>query len=189
MGSFHKAVKKSVQKEDKKSKKARTKHEQQELKKKHEKAAEEYLDYVGQDSEEEGADATIEVQDEVQEQEKLAEFKKQEELERKRKFEDKEYIMELGKKLYDRAQRVDWPDGYTWRVEYKDERKISLIFKSKSGKWYGKGIKASMMPKYDLNAIHVLVTQCENTVDKLEGRLVSQNTSGLLGPDGMPYNA
>lgn len=193
MNDFHKAVKKSVQEEKKESKKARTTAEKEDLQKKQEAQAEEYLDYVGQDSEEKGADATISVQDQVRETEKLEEFKKQEELKRKRKFKDKEYIKELGKKLYDRAAKVDWPNGYTWKVTVDDTdiRKLALKFRSSTtGRWYGRGIKASMIPKYDLNAVHVLVTQCENTVDQLEGRMAWQqkqeaaNGQGLYMPDG-----
>lgn len=184
---LNEAIKKELKEEYQEEHQAKTEAEKEELQKELEGKGEEYLDYVAQEDEEKGADATIDVQEQVQNQEKLEEYKQKRELERKKKFKDKEYIFDIAKKLYKRALKVDWPDGYTFKIIHDNIKGVGLKFTTPTGREFGKGIDLSLISKYDLNAIHVLVTQCENTVDRLEGRMAyqqKQKGQGIYMPDG-----
>jgi len=188
---FHKAVAESVKEEEKKKRRSRTRLEEEKLRQKKKAMAEEYLNLVGQENEEKGAKWTIEFQSQAEKQEKEAEEIAKDKLKQSRRGKKEGYVFQLAKELYRRAMFVDWPKGYKWRVRYSDH-KIALIFRHPSGRWYGKGIKPTSIPMFDLYAVQQLVTQCENTVDFLEGKLAWQKEkkhfgSGFYLPNGLYY--
>lgn len=142
------------------------------------------LDEIGQEDEGKAAKSVIHLQDEVVEQEKQSAADVMDWLEKQNK-QKKQYQEGMAKLLYARAQNIDWPPDYKWRVGKKDDDKINLTFK-KGNKGYGKGIKLTGEEKYDLHAMHIIATQCENTVDGLEGNLAWQQTeSGVVTPGGV----
>ena len=129
--------------------------------------AEEYLNAVGQEDEEKASKWVIETQSQVEKTEKkINEDKRQQLLDaRKKKMQYQEAAAKL---LYERANTIDWPKGYKWRVGYRDDDKINLTFIDRTGKGYGRGIKLTGTDYLDLNAIHIIATQAENTVDQIE---------------------
>lgn len=145
-------------------------------------AAEEILNEMGHEDEERASKAVIEKQTEAVEEEKKEHANALDWLEKQNK-QKKRYQEGMMKLLYARAQKIDWPKGYHWRVGKKDDDKINLTFKHPSGRGFGKGIKLTGEEVYDLHALHIIATQCENTVDGLEGNLAWQKTdSGIILP-------
>lgn len=126
----------------------------------------EYLDAVGQEDEEKAAKWVIEVQDQVAKKNKNIEGMNLEKLEksRRRKF---DYLMQMVQIAEERFKLIDWPNGFVWKLGIKDEDKMHLMFKDAGGHVYGRGIKCTGMQVYDLNAINVIATQAENTVDRI----------------------
>jgi hypothetical protein len=194
---IHKAVAKDVKKDEQSKRKSRTVIEKERLVKKQKAVGEEYLDEVAQENEEKAANQVIKFQKEVDENEKLKKDETTHILNKSKHGISKDsYTYKIVKELYKMARRIDWPIGYDWRVRMMEENKIDLCFISKNGQGFGKGIKLTFVSKYDLHACAVLATQCENTVDKLEGNLAWQrktsklNVPGtdILGPDGKPFN-
>lgn len=126
----------------------------------------EYLEAVAQPDEEKAAKWVIETQDEVQRQEKEKKAEAIQKLTdaRKQKF---DYLMAMVNLFEERCKLIDWPKKWTWKVGIKDDDKLHLMFKDPSGYVYGRGIKVTGMQEYDLNALHILATQAENTIDKV----------------------
>ena len=166
--SFDKFVKKQLVK-----KKGKTTLEKEESEKKATQAGEEYLTAVGAESEDEGAKWTIEAHDKLEKQEKVEHEKALEEASKRRKTK-LDYLTHCAIKLAELADTIDWAKGYRYRIGKEGEDKLSLLFEDKKGNVYARGIKLTGIVEYDVNALHVLVTQAENTVDSLEGRLASQ---------------
>jgi hypothetical protein len=126
----------------------------------------EYLDLVSQEDEEKAAKWVIEVEDKNVKQNKKLHDEALTLLsdERKRKF---EYLKAMVDLFIKRIKLIDWPKKWTWKVGIKDDDKLHLLFKDPKGRVYGRGIKVTGMQIYDLNALHVLATQAENTIDQL----------------------
>lgn len=162
-----------IKKKVKKKKNSRTRLETEKLLKKQTAAAEDYLEAVGTDDEDKGARWTIEAQKAVEEKEKIEDAKAQDDLEKSRRSK-KDYLVQAATKLVELAETIDWPRGYRYRVGYEDDNKLSLMFQDKKNNIYARGIQLTGSVLYDVNALHIIITQAENTVDQLEGRLASQ---------------
>jgi len=167
---FDKFIKQQV----KSKKKPHTVLEEEELKKKQKGEAQDYLTAVGSESEDTGAKWTIEAQKEVDKEEELEDQKAQDDLEKSKHRSKKDYLIQASLKLAELADTIDWPKGYRYRLGYDGLDKISLMFHDKNNNVYARGIKLTGTVFYDVNALHILVTQAENTVDQLEGQLASQ---------------
>lgn len=139
-------------------------------------AVNEYLDAVGQESEEKASKWVIEAQDEVVKQEQKEKDDRLQQLHdaRKRKL---SYTQAASKMMYERAKLIDWPKGYKWRVGVSGDDKINLTFVDRRGRGYGRGVRLTGVDYLDLNALHVLATQAENTVDQIENP--PQTDSGI----------
>lgn len=130
---------------------------------------EEFLDQITQDNEEKAAKIIVEKGQEADKKSLEDKVLKTEELEQARKFARKEYLHKLANLTYEMAKYIDWPVGYTYYVGF-NETKMNLIITTPDGRKFGRGIVASGVPTYDINAIGVLVEQCENTIDQLMNR-------------------
>lgn len=71
------------------------------------------------------------------------------------------------KMLIDLVKKNKFPKGYHFRA-VPTQKGIEMWILSKDSKFFGQGITLSHIPKYDLNALEVLVMQAENRIDKLE---------------------
>lgn len=162
-----------IKKRVKKKQKPRTKLETEQLLNQQTAEANNYLEAVGAEDEDKGAKWTIEAQQTVEKKEKIEDAKAQATLE-KSKRSKKDYLVQAAIKLVELADTIDWPQGYRYRVGYENEDKLNLMFEDKKGNVYARGIKLTGSVLYDVNALHIIVTQAENTVDQLEGRLASQ---------------
>lgn len=180
--SFHDYVKKNVQ--SKRKPKNKTTLDKEKDLEKAKGAAGEYLDLVGQEDEEKAADAIMEIQGEVEKQEEETHHETVEEMEKNKQTKVR-YTTKLAETLYKIMETVDFPPGYKWRIGIEGEDKLNLTFIDKNGRGYGQGIKITGLSVYDINAIHILATRCENTVDKLEGRIATEDEikdSGIWVP-------
>lgn len=101
------------------------------------------------------------------------------------------YRAKLNDYALSRLEQLDYPDGWEFysiptdgtRVKiftkwFKSEEGILFVLKDKKGNVYTRGIKTTQDPEYDVNAVNVLVTQVENTVDSAKGILLSDRTNG-----------
>lgn len=61
---------------------------------------------------------------------------------------------------------------------FASQEGVLLILKSKTGDVFIRGIKTTKNPEYDVNAINILVTQVENTIDSAKGILLSDKSNG-----------
>lgn len=149
--------------------------------------ADDILEAMTQESEEKGADAVIEVQKEAEDREAVEKAMISEVMGKKSHGNTSVYMTALATIAEGRLKYVDWPKGYSFKVGL-DGRKVSLIFTDKYGRKFGKGFVACGEHEYDLNAINVLSTQLENTVDYIEGRLAwqtdKQGKAGMYNADG-----
>lgn len=168
-----------------KDKKSDTVIDQERKLKKAEGAGAEYLDEVGQENETKAAGVVVKVQKEVDKHEEEAHEVAMEEMNKNRQTKLR-YIAKLGEAFFKICETIDWVDRFVWKIGLEGEDKINLTFKDmKTGRGYGQGIKVTGQSFYDLNALHILATRCENTVDKLVGRMATRDhvrDSGLWIP-------
>lgn len=129
----------------------------------------EFLDAITSDDEASAAKLLLERQAEADKATVEDQIDKIEELERARKFKKKEYAIKLATMMNQMLKHADFPTGYTHWVGFNEE-KVNIIITDKDGGRFGRGIIITGMPKYDLHAIGILITQCENTIDKLLSR-------------------
>ena len=145
----------------------------------------EYLDEVGQIDEDKAAEAVVKVQGEVDKVEAQAHEEAMEEMDKNRQTKLR-YTIKLGEAFYKICQTIDWTDRFTWKIGLVGEEKINLTFKDReTGRGYGQGIIITGQSFYDLNALHILATRCENTVDKISGRMADKDhvkDSGIWVP-------
>ncbi len=180
-------IKKRIEAEKKKTP-LKTKLEAEKEKERKVAAGQEYLDYVAVSDEEKGAEAVIEIQRQVEKKEAEEKAFTLHCLNRSRKqFSDEDYQYRLAKKLYEMLSLLSWPRGYQWTIEMKD-RSLAVLFKANDNNVYGRGIKLSFDPKYDLHGLEVLTTRAENTIDMLEGNLAWQRNA-IIGLDGRPLRS
>ena len=154
---------------------------------------EETLAETGQDSEAKAAKAIIELQKEAEKREKEKEATWQEELARRRKSPRfLEYKRKLAELLRERLGLVDWPRGYSYETFY-NSKGVGLFFNSRFNRRYAQGISPTGDVRLDTNALHILATRAENTVDRLEGRLAWQvkakEKGVILDKHGFPIKA
>jgi hypothetical protein len=149
--------------------KARTRLEEEKFIKKEQAQAEEVLDYITQEDEAKAADAIIELNQEAEKKAKEDEIKKVEALERSRQWTKAEYIKRLAETLNQLCVHMDLPPAWYYWIGFNKE-KLYLSVTDPSGKKFARGIIPTGATTYDFHALGVLVTQAENTVDKLEKR-------------------
>jgi len=162
---------------------ARTKLDQERLLKKQTGEIIEYLDEAGQDDEEKAAKVVIEVEKQKEKEQLEDEAKKREAVESALRFTRKEYVYKLAETLNYLAKGMDMPKGYYYRVGF-NETKLNLIIHCLNGKKFGRGINPCGDTKYDINALAVLVSQCENTIDMVEQR-GNFRKDGIILPNGV----
>lgn len=160
--------------------KARTKLDEERLKKKQESDAQNYLDAVAQPDEAKAADAVIEAQDQVEKQAEEDRLKKIADMEMSLRYTRRDYALKVAQITNEMAKHIDLPAGYIYKINF-NEYKLNIMVMSPDGKFFGRGIKFCGNSDYDFHAIGVLLTQCENTVDKLESR-GAFNKSGIVIP-------
>ena len=132
-------------------------------------AGEEYLETITQSDEQKAADAIIEKGKEAEKATAEDEARKIEALEKARQHTKAEYVKRLAETMNILASHMDLPVGWHYWINYGKE-KLNLTITNPEGTMFGRGIKATGMTTYDFHAIGVLVTQAENTVDKIEAR-------------------
>lgn len=164
-------------------KKPRTKLDQERLLKHQTGEINEYLDEVGQENEEKAAKAVIEVEKQKAKEQEEDEAKKREVIESALRFTRKEYVHKLAETLNYLAKGMDMPKGYRYWIGF-DDTKLNLIIYCRNGKKFGRGIKPCGDTKYDINALAVLISQCENTIDKVEKR-GNYREDGIILPNGV----
>ena len=146
--------------------KVRTQLDKERLKKVQEGEVGEFMDQVAQSSEKKAAEFIKEKGKESDQAELLKHWELMEETKRQMEFSDQEYINYLASLVYALCLKIDWPRGWTWKIDVQKSR-FALYFKTSSGRIYGRGIKPVRDAKYDLNAVNLLGWYAENTVDKL----------------------
>jgi len=152
--------------------KVRTKLDEERLKKKQQGEGEEFLDQITETGEAGEIKAAQIITEKGKEAEKATnedKIKKVEELEKARQRTKAEYIRKLAETTNVMFKHVDLPLGYTYFIGFNKE-KLKITITSPDGKTFGRGIIPVGIPMYDFHAIGVLLTQCENTVDKIEER-------------------
>ena len=135
-------------------------------------AGEEYLDQITEGGEEGEIKAASIITEKGKEAEKATaedEARKIEALEKARQHTKAEYVKRLAETMNILASHMDLPVGWHYWINYGKE-KLNLTITNPEGTMFGRGIKVTGMTAYDFHAIGVLVTQAENTVDKIETR-------------------
>jgi len=145
-----------------------TKLEKEKLIKKQEAEEEEYLDEITQEDEAKAAKTVIWNQQKLEKEEKQEKDEKLDKLQHARRWK-KDYVYKLALFTCELIKQIDFPRGYVYRVGYSNE-KMNIIITAPNKKRFGRGIKPVGIPRYDFHAIGILLTQCENTIDKLENR-------------------
>lgn len=152
-----------------KVKKGRNKLDQERLEKKQQAEGQEYLDTITQPDEAKGAAAVIEAQDKAEYLAAEDKFKKIEEMEKSRRFKKADYIRKLAEIMNEKAEFIVFPPGYRYLIRYNEE-KLHIVIITPDGRRFGRGIIPTGSTIYDFNAVEVLLTQAENTIDKIEER-------------------
>lgn len=130
--------------------------------------ASELLDQITQEDESKAAPIIIEKQKEAEKAALEDKMLKEADLQASR-ITRKEYLKRLADTAFEMAKYIDWPVGYTYFIGFNEE-KLKVVINVPDGRKFAKGIKACGVPSYDLNAIGILLTQCENTIDYIMNR-------------------
>lgn len=152
--------------------KVRTQLDKERLRKKQQGEGQEFLDQItetGESGEIKAAQIITEKNKEAEKATNEDKIRKVEELEKSRQRTKAEYIQKLASTTNEMFKHVDLPMGYTYWIGFNKE-KMNITITSPDGKKFGRGIKPCGVPMYDFHAIGVLLTQCENTIDKIEER-------------------
>jgi len=152
------------------SKRVRTKLDKEAFLKRQQAEGQEFLDEITQPDEEKAAKLIISKNKEAEKETLLDKFKKEEALKKKKEMRGHEaYIKLLATDAFEMGKHIDLPLGYSYWIGY-DERRLSVTITSPNGKKFGRGINVCGNQVYDLHAVGVLLTQAENTIDKIEER-------------------
>jgi hypothetical protein len=138
----------------------------------------EIVDETGQDNEKKAAKAVKEVMGEREKEAQQVVDKLKNELDGSVKSRN-EYLTRLQKMLYVNLYRVDWPNGYQFRVRLTDEGILMELFDTKSRR-FARGFKPVFDPEYDYTAVDMFVQFAENTVDVIEGRIKLNEETGII---------
>lgn len=142
---------------------------------------EEVVEETGQESEKKGAKATMEVMKDLDEKKKGQRNFLLNKLESliKNKLKYREYLVQICD--WNLRSRIDWPLGYFYRVEVSPKG-IEFTLVDRYFKSYKKGMTPRYDPEWDLYGIDTIMTQMENTVDKLEYRGVYGESAEKIIP-------
>lgn len=139
---------------------------------------EEKLDAMGQEDEYKASKAVIE-------ENKRIEKKKQKDLDDALHFFSKNnkrfttYYQALARQIHHLLHNyVDWQGKWLYEATVNEGRGVGVMVKGPDGKIFARGFKPCGEPKYDLNALKVLILQTENIVDEY-----AQKQAGTGRPD------
>lgn len=141
----------------------------------------EYLDAITQEDEAKAADIIMEKGKEAEKATAEDQAKKIEELNLSIRFSRREYIFKMAQIGNEMAKHIDWPKDYVYRINFNEEKLNIMIF-TPDGRRFAHGIKPCGDTDIDFHALGVLLTQAENTVDKLMER-GAFNKAGIIIPN------
>lgn len=134
---------------------------------------EEELNVTGQESETKAVKWVQEKDKEVEHAEKEelaeAEWKATDEQKKGKVFSYRDVLIDFMKKEMMSYYQL-LPTNFIWYPLKDSKQGIVLWIRDSRGKWYARGMKVSMMPKYDINCIQRMIIKALDHMDDLSQR-------------------